>query len=127
MTNVPFTMLERMRTMLPLLRLPLIAFTVALATGWALAEAAQAAQAYRVSQKSRAFNFKRIAVERGDTVQFVNDDEFIHQIFIESPAFNVDTAESPPGQTINVRFTAPGMYEVHCHIHPKMLLAVTVK
>ena len=82
---------------------------------------------FDVSQKGRAFNMKEIAVERGDTVRFVNDDEFIHQIFIDSRAFKFDSAESDPGHVIPVEFNAAGLYEVKCHIHPKMLLLVTVK
>jgi plastocyanin len=87
---------------------------------------AMAKSFHDVSQKGRAFNMKTLAVEKGDTVRFNNDDEFIHQIFIESKAFNFDSAESNPGDVIPVEFTTAGVYEVHCHIHPKMLLTVTV-
>ncbi|HEU0071766.1 MAG TPA: plastocyanin/azurin family copper-binding protein [Alphaproteobacteria bacterium] len=82
---------------------------------------------FDVSQKGRAFNLKELAIERGDTVNFVNDDEFIHQIFIDSRSFKFDSAESDPGQVIPVEFTAAGVFEVKCHIHPKMLLTVNVK
>jgi plastocyanin len=80
-----------------------------------------------VSQKGRAFNLKELTVERGDTVRFNNDDEFIHQIFIDSRTFKFDSAESDPGNVIPVDFDTAGIYEVKCHIHPKMLLMVTVK
>jgi plastocyanin len=80
-----------------------------------------------VSQKGCAFNLKELTVERGDTVRFNNDDEFIHQIFIDSRAFKFDSAESDPGNVIPVDFTTAGVYEVKCHIHPKMLLMVTVQ
>ena len=88
---------------------------------------ALASDGIRISQKGRAFNLKEITVERGDVVHFGNDDEFIHQIFIKSSDFSFDSDESMPGDTIDVKFTKPGVYEVHCHIHPKMGLVVTVK
>lgn len=82
---------------------------------------------HQVSQKGRAFNMKDITIAAGDMVQFLNDDEFIHQIFIQSPTFKFDSAESEPGHRIDVTFPSAGTYQVRCHIHPKMLLAVTVK
>jgi len=93
----------------------------------ALGEVAIAAQNYRVSQKGRAFNLKEITIGLGDTVLFGNDDDFIHQIYVKSDSFNIDTAESYPGNTLPVTFTKRGTFEVHCHIHPKMGLVVTVK
>lgn len=86
-----------------------------------------AKNAFDVSQKGRAFNMKELTIARGDTVRFVNDDDFIHQIFIDSRAFKFDSAESDPGHVIPVEFGVSGVYEVKCHIHPKMLLMVTVK
>jgi plastocyanin len=102
-------------------------FAAAVLAGWYSTDIAWAAQTFGVSQKNRSFNFKRITVTTGDTVQFNNDDEFIHQIYIDAREFSVDTAESPPGAAIDVKFTVPGTFEVHCHIHPKMLLVVAVK
>ena len=93
----------------------------------ALGEVAIAAQSYRISQKGRAFNLKEITIAIGDTVLFGNDDDFIHQIYVKSDNFNVDTAESYPGNSMPVMFTKRGTFEVHCHIHPKMGLVVTVK
>ena len=93
----------------------------------ALGEVAIAAQSYRISQKGRAFNLKEITIALGDTVLFGNDDDFIHQIYVKSDNFNVDTAESYPGNSMPVMFTKRGTFEVHCHIHPKMGLVVTVK
>jgi plastocyanin len=93
----------------------------------ALTQVAIAAQSYRISQKGRAFNMKEITIALGDMVVFGNDDDFIHQIFVKSDNFNVDTDESAPGNAIPVVFTKRGTFEVHCHIHPKMGLLVTVK
>jgi plastocyanin len=102
-------------------------FLIAIIGLVALAEVAIAAQSFRISQKARAFNLKEIAIALGDTVLFGNDDDFIHQIYVKSDSFNIDTAESYPGNTLPVTFTKRGTFEVHCHIHPKMGLVVTVK
>jgi len=93
----------------------------------ALAAGTRAAAGYRISQHERAFNRAALAIAIGDVVHFDNNDEFIHQIYIQSPDFNFDSAESYPGDTIDVAFTRQGSFEVRCHIHPKMLLQVTVK
>jgi plastocyanin len=92
-----------------------------------LAGGAYAAATHRVAQKGREFQLKTIAIERGDRVQFTNEDEFLHQIYVVSAAFKFDSAEQAPGQTIEVEFPLAGSFEVRCHIHPKMLLVVTVR
>ena len=105
----------------------LAVFAAALIAGWHIAGIVQAAEIHRIVQKNRSFNFKRIHVAADDVVQFGNEDEFIHQVYVESPEFSFDTAESPPGNNLDIKFTVPGTFEVHCHIHPKMLLVVNVQ
>lgn len=80
-----------------------------------------------VVQSGRAFHPEQIAIGAGDTLHFTNQDEFIHQIYVKSDALNVDTDEKAPGETVDITFPARGTFEVHCHIHPKMRLVVTVK
>ena len=80
-----------------------------------------------VAQKDRRFHPGDIAIAKGDAVTFTNNDEFIHQIFVDDQAFSVDTAEKAPGENVTEAFTTAGTFEVHCHIHPKMRLTVTVK
>jgi plastocyanin len=86
-----------------------------------------AAQMISVVQQHRAFAVKDIAVHVGDTVRFVNEDTFVHQIFVAAPNFTFESDEQPPGVNVDVRFTATGTFSVMCHIHPKMLLLVTVQ
>ena len=110
-----------MRTSIPALGLALLAGALAgyMATAWA-AETV-------VSQRNRVFAVSQIEIMRGDTVQFTNDDEFLHHIYIKSTDLNFDSREQAPGQTIAVRFRNVGTYDVRCRIHPKMLLVVTSK
>lgn len=81
---------------------------------------------HTIVQSGRAFHPGEIAIARGDTLTFSNQDEFIHQIYVQSDAMNFDSDEQPPGQNVSVKFTASGTFEVHCHIHPKMRLVVHV-
>lgn len=98
------------------------ALTLSLAAATALA-----ATAYHVGQRGRAFSVSSIAIAAGDTIQFANEDEFLHQIYVDSPNLPFDSAEQRPGETIEVRFPSAGTFPVRCHIHPKMLLTVHVR
>jgi plastocyanin len=80
-----------------------------------------------IVQSGRAFHPDQITIGPGDTLHFTNQDEFIHQIYVKSDALNVDTDEKAPGETVDITFPTSGTFEVHCHIHPKMRLVVTVK
>jgi plastocyanin len=91
------------------------------------AAASAFAASLHVAQKHRSFSPSDITIQRGDTIAFSNDDEFLHQIYVESKAMSFDSAEQYPGETINVTFAQPGTFQVRCHIHPKMLLTVHVK
>ncbi len=84
-------------------------------------------EAHTIVQKGRAFHPAEVTINRGDSLTFTNNDEFIHQIYSKSDSFNFDTDEKNPGENITETFTASGTFEVHCHIHPKMKLVVHVK
>ena len=88
---------------------------------------AGAAALHQIAQKDRAFQVAAVTIAAGDSLAFTNDDPFLHQIYIKSPALNFESTEQPPGSTVEVRFPTAGTFEVRCHIHPKMSLAVTVK
>lgn len=89
--------------------------------------AASCAGLATVSQRGRAFAVQAVQVARGDIVRFVNDDAFLHQVFVQSPAFNYESEEQEPGKSVDVRFISAGTFAVRCHIHPKMLLQVEAR
>jgi plastocyanin len=91
------------------------------------AAGAMGAAIAHVSQQNRAFSVATLQITRGETVRFTNDDEFTHQIYVESPAMTFESDEQNPGEVVDVPFTATGTFPVHCHIHPKMHLEVTVR
>ena len=80
-----------------------------------------------VSQKGRLFAPGEIAIAKGGTVRFTNDDPFLHQIFTSSPSFSFDSDEQSPGQIKDVVFSAEGEFNLLCGIHPKMSLKVNVR
>jgi plastocyanin len=92
-----------------------------------VATAVFAAAVHRIAQRGRAFSLSQITIARGDSLLFTNDDEFLHQIYVDSRNMNVDSDEQPPGQAIEVSFPRSGSFSVRCHIHPKMLLIVRVE
>jgi plastocyanin len=91
------------------------------------ATAVFAAVVYHVAQRNRAFSLSEITIGRGSSIAFSNEDEFIHQIYVDSTQMDFDSREQYPGETITVRFPETGTFPVRCHIHPKMLLLVHVK
>jgi len=84
-------------------------------------------EAHTIVQKGRAFRPAEVSINRGESLTFTNNDAFIHQIYVQSAGFSFDSDEKNPGQDITETFTAPGTFEVRCHIHPKMKLVVRVK
>ena len=103
-----------------------VAAFVAAAAGWGAA-VALAGQAHTVIQKDLAFQVKQIDIAAGDAVQFSNEDQFLHQIYVASGGLDFDSREQPPGDVITINFPNPGTFEIRCHIHPKMSLVVNVK
>jgi plastocyanin len=79
---------------------------------------------HTVIQSGRAFHPAEVSINRGEALTFTNNDEFIHQIFVDGL---FDSEEKSPGENLSESFTQSGTFEVHCHIHPKMKLIVHVK
>jgi len=81
-----------------------------------------------ISQKGREFHPGEITVNRGDSVQIVNDDaDLIHHAYIDSPKLAFDSGDQEPGSKTQITFSAAGDFNVLCAIHPKMRLLVHVK
>lgn len=80
-----------------------------------------------VSQKGKAFSIKKLKIKVGDTVKFVNEDPFSHNIFSLSPAKSFDLGTYPQGGAKSVTFDKAGTIEVECAIHPEMTLSIEVE
>jgi plastocyanin len=99
-------------------------FLPVLGLGLLAAGATLGEDAHTVVQQGRAFHPGEITINRGDTLTFTNNDEFIHQVYV---AGLFDSNEKAPGQNLTESFPEAGTFEVRCHIHPKMKLTVHVK
>ena len=100
-------------------------YMIAAAVLWTVA--ASGAGLATVAQRGRAFAVPGVQIARGDAVRFVNEDTFLHQVFVQSPSFSYESDEQEPGLVVDVRFTSAGAFTVRCHIHPKMALQVDVR
>jgi plastocyanin len=86
--------------------------------------AAAAETGVTVIQKGRAFRPAEITISSGTTVTFTNDDAYLHQIYVNGL---FDSEEKAPGENLNETFPQAGTFQVRCHIHPTMKMAVHVK
>jgi len=99
----------------------------ALAAGLCLlATEAQAGQEIVVTQKGKAFSMKKLVVKVGDSIKFVNEDPFAHNIFSLSDVKSFDLGSYGQGAARSVTFDKPGTVEVECAVHPDMHLTVEV-
>lgn len=97
-----------------------------LAASVTLAGAAYADE-HVVAQAGKAFTTKELAIKVGDTVKFVNNDPFSHNVFSLSPAKNFDLGSYPQGGAKTVVFDKPGAVDVECAIHPNMTMKIEVR
>lgn len=87
---------------------------------------ALAATEHQVIQTAKSFRPGEIAVRAGDTIAFVNDDFYDHNVYSETTGSAFNIGIQAPGETTHVTLESPGTVEVLCRIHPKMRLLVTV-
>jgi plastocyanin len=80
-----------------------------------------------VVQKGKAFSVKKLKIKVGDSVKFVNEDPFSHNVFSLSAAKGFDLGSYPQGGAKSVTFDKAGTVEVECAIHPDMTLAIEVE
>jgi plastocyanin len=103
-------------------RIPALAFTL-LALLIAQAHAGEQV----VTQKGKAFSTKKLTVQQGDSVRFVNDDPFAHNIFSLSDTKSFDLGSYGQGQSKAVVMDKPGIVDVECAVHPEMKMTVEVR
>ncbi len=80
--------------------------------------------AHTIVQKERMFRPGEVTINRGESLTFTNNDQFLHQIYVLGL---FDSEEKSPGENLTESFPQGGTFEVHCHIHPKMKLTVHVR
>lgn len=91
----------------------------------ALAASAWAATV-AVEQRGRSFGVAELSVQVGDTVTFVNNDIYGHNVYSDTKGAVFDIGLQEPGETRDVTFEESVIAKVRCRIHPRMRLQVTV-
>jgi cytochrome c peroxidase len=81
-----------------------------------------------IGQHNLKFSQLKVAVRRGDTVTFSNNDDVTHNISVRGSAGDdtEDLGLQKPGVQVSHRFDQAGVYSVVCSIHPRMRLTVDV-
>jgi plastocyanin len=67
-----------------------------------------------------------LAITRGSTVEFPNEDPIFHNVFSLSSAATFDLRRYPQGQTRSQQFSKAGIVKVYCHIHSHMSATIVV-
>jgi plastocyanin len=77
-----------------------------------------------MDQKSLLFQPHVLAVQVGETVQFLNSDKVQHNIFWPSISGNKKMSHNmgtwPTGEQRSFKFDAPGVVPLLCNVHPEM-------
>ncbi len=80
-----------------------------------------------VSQKKRSFDPKLLNAKLGDTVLFLNDDRYAHNLYSETPGFEFNIRKQMPGDKHSIELDKRGKFEIRCVIHPRMMMTVNVE
>jgi len=72
------------------------------------------------------FSVEGIAIKRGESLTFINDDTVPHNIASISKGHEFNLGSQHPGISTDVTFTEAGEAQVFCAIHPRMTLTVKV-
>jgi len=67
-----------------------------------------------------------LAITRGSTVDFPNDDPIFHNVFSLSSAATFDLRRYPQGQSRAQTFSKAGIVKVYCNIHSHMSATIVV-
>jgi plastocyanin len=85
------------------------------------------ADEYVMSQKNRKFHPKLLMANVGDTVVFINDDRFAHNIYSETPGYEFNIRKQLPGDRDVITLDKAGEFVLHCAIHPRMEMKIIVQ
>ena len=77
-------------------------------------------------QQNETFLPHVLAITKGSTVEFPNDDPFFHNVFSFSSAASFNLGRYPRGQSKPQKFTKTGLVKVFCDIHSHMSASILV-
>lgn len=71
--------------------------------------------------------FEKLSIKAGDTIRFLNEDPWLHNIYSLSDLKTFVVGSYPQGQSKFVTFEKPGQGDIECAIHPNMLFHLEVQ
>lgn len=74
----------------------------------------------QMAQRDKSFVPGVVAITRGSTVDFPNEDKFFHNVFSLSEGNAFDLQLYRAGESKSVTFEKTGVVDVYCNIHPNM-------
>jgi plastocyanin len=83
-------------------------------------------QKYQITTRSKALVPRILPIPVGATVQFPNDDPISHNLFSLSSPNGFDLGLYRKGAGKQHTFTAPGIVNVYCNVHPNMSAVIHV-
>ena len=84
------------------------------------------AKEYIVDQKNKTFLPGTLHVKVGDTITFKNSDNVVHNAYTDDGANEFDIGMQKEGTLKSMKVKAATNFNVHCAIHPNMLIKVQV-
>jgi len=79
-----------------------------------------------MNQKNKEFSPHVLAILKGTTVEFMNSDPFLHNVFSSSRVRTFNVSQQQVGQASSIQFDHPGVVPIKCHIHANMKAYVVV-
>ena len=67
-----------------------------------------------------------VAITKGSTIDFPNNDPFFHNVFSLSSVDTFDLGRYKQGESRSTKFEKPGLVKVYCHIHSHMSASILV-
>lgn len=79
-----------------------------------------------MAQRDKSFVPSVIAITKGSSVDFPNEDKFFHNVFSLSEGNTFDLGLYRAGESKSVTFERTGVVDVYCNIHPQMWAQILV-
>jgi plastocyanin len=80
-----------------------------------------------VFQEGKKFSDAEVSLKVGETVTFSNKDPITHNVYSSTPGMSFDLKTQKAGESTTITFDHSGEAEVHCAIHPQMVMKVKVQ
>ena len=85
------------------------------------------AEEFKISQKKKRFTPREVVAKLGDSILFVNDDLYAHNLFTDTPGMVLNIRKQMPGDAYRLKLDKRGNFEIRCVIHPRMKMTLQVK